>query len=112
MILVVGVLQTGALSFIGLRQLFDGEERSFQLVTHGLYRWVRHPLYTAGLLFIWLTPVMSINTLVAILSATIYIVVGAFFEERKLEREYGAAYAEYKAATPMLIPGLVIRRNK
>jgi protein-S-isoprenylcysteine O-methyltransferase Ste14 len=38
--------------------------------------------------------------------------VGAFFEERKLEREFGAAYTEYKAATPMLIPGLVFRRNK
>ena len=110
--LVIGVLQTGALSFIGLKQLFDGEVRPFQLVTHGLYRWVRHPLYSAGLLFIWLTPVMSINTLIVILSATVYIIVGAFFEERKLERDYGAAYTEYKAATPMFIPGLLIRRNK
>ncbi|MFL7867602.1 MAG: isoprenylcysteine carboxylmethyltransferase family protein [Anaerolineales bacterium] len=110
--LVVGVLQTGALAFIGLKQLFEGEERSFQLVTHGLYRWVRHPLYSAGLLFIWLMPVMSVNLLIVVLSATFYIVVGAFFEERKLEREYGAAYTEYKAATPMFIPGLLIRRNK
>jgi len=111
-ILVVGVLQTGALSFVGLRQLFEDKETPPQLITRGLYRWVRHPLYTAGMLFIWLTPVMSMNTLIVILSATIYIIVGAFFEERKLEREYGAAYTEYKAATPMLIPGLAIRRNK
>jgi len=111
-VLVVGVLQTGALSFVGLRQLFDGQEHPSQLITHGLYRWVRHPLYTAGLLFIWLTPAMSVNSLVVMIVATIYIIVGAFFEERKLEREFGAAYNEYKAATPMLIPGLVIRRNK
>ena len=112
MLLVIGVLQTDTLSFVGLRQLFDGSERSSQMVTRGLYRWVRHPLYTAALLFIWLTPVMSINSLVVILSATIYIIVGALFEERKLEREFGAAYVEYKASTPMLIPGLVFSRNK
>lgn len=112
LILVLGVLQTGPLSFIGLRQLFEGEERSSQLVTHGLYRWVRHPLYTAGLLFIWLTPVMTQNTLIVFIAATIYIIVGAFFEERKLEREYGAAYSEYKSSTPMLIPGLNFGGNK
>jgi len=111
-LLVVGVLQTDTLSFVGLRQLLEGKERSSHLITHGLYRWMRHPLYTAGLLFIWLTPVMSINSLIVILSATIYIIVGALFEERKLEREFGAAYTEYKAATPMLIPGLVFQRNK
>jgi protein-S-isoprenylcysteine O-methyltransferase Ste14 len=110
--LVVGVLQTDTLSFIGLRQLLGETERSSQLVTGGLYRWVRHPLYSAGLLFIWLTPVMSINSLIVIISASIYIIVGALFEERKLEREFGVAYAEYKAVTPMLVPGLALRRNK
>jgi protein-S-isoprenylcysteine O-methyltransferase Ste14 len=111
-VLVIGVLQTGVLSFVGLKQLFEDTERSPQLVTHGLYRWVRHPLYMAGLLFIWLTPVMSQNTLVVISAATVYIIVGAFFEERKLGREFGAVYAEYKAVTPMLIPGLNFGRNK
>lgn len=110
--LVIGVLQTGPLSFIGLRQLIEGKDRTSELVTQGLYRWVRHPLYSAGLLFIWLTPVMSQNSLVVITASTIYIIVGAFFEERKLTREYGQAYEKYKAETPMLIPGLKFRRNK
>ena len=111
-LLGIGVLQTDMLSFVGLRQLFKGKERHSELITHGLYRWARHPLYTAALLFIWLTPIMSENSLVVIISATIYIFVGAWFEERKLEREFGAAYAEYKAVTPMLIPGMVFKRNK
>jgi protein-S-isoprenylcysteine O-methyltransferase Ste14 len=111
-VLIIGVLQTGVLSFVGLKQLFEGIERSSQLVTRGLYRWVRHPLYTAGLLFIWLTPVMSQNTLVVVIAATVYIIVGAFYEERKLAREFGPAYTEYKANTPMLIPGLNFGRNK
>jgi protein-S-isoprenylcysteine O-methyltransferase Ste14 len=111
-VLVVGVLQTGAFSFVGLRQVIEGKQQEPKLVKDGLYRWVRHPLYTAGLLFIWLTPVMSVNSLIVIVSATIYIIVGAVFEERKLEREFGSAYVEYKAVTPMLIPGLHFRRNK
>ena len=111
-LLVVGVLQTDTLSFVGLRQLFEGDERPSHLVTRGLYRWVRHPLYTAGLLFIWLTPIMSQNSLVITIAATVYINVGAIFEERKLKREFGAAYVEYKAVTPMLVPGLHFGRNK
>ena len=111
-LLAIGVLQTDPLAFVGLRQLFEGEKRSSRLVTRGLYRWVRHPLYTAGLLFIWLTPSMSRNSLTVIIAATVYIIVGASYEERKLEREFGAAYAEYKATTPMLIPGLTSGWNK
>jgi protein-S-isoprenylcysteine O-methyltransferase Ste14 len=105
LMLVIGVLQTDTLSFVGLRQLFE-EEGPSPLVTRGLYRLVRHPLYTAGLLFLWLTPNMSLNSFTLYVSATIYILIGAYFEERKLLREFGQAYADYKARTPMLIPGM------
>ena len=111
-LLVAGVMHTDPLSFVGLRQLLDGKEHSSRLVTHGLYRWVRHPLYTSGLVFIWLTPIVSQNSLVVMVAATIYIIVGALFEERKLEREFGPVYAEYKSKTPMLVPGLKIGWNK
>jgi protein-S-isoprenylcysteine O-methyltransferase Ste14 len=111
-LLVIGVLQTGVLSFVGLKQLFEENERSPRLVTGGLYLWVRHPLYAAGLLLLWLTPVMSQNSLVVFLAATVYLIVGALFEERKLEREFGQAYTDYKAATPMFIPGLKFGWNK
>lgn len=110
--LVVGVLQTGALSFAGLQQLFEGEKRDSILVRGGLYSWVRHPLYSAGLAFLWLTPIMSRNTLVLYAALTAYIIVGAYFEERKLVREFGEVYLEYQATTPMLIPGLKNSRNK
>jgi protein-S-isoprenylcysteine O-methyltransferase Ste14 len=111
-LLILGVLQTDTLAFVGLRQLFEGSERPSKMVSHGLYRWVRHPLYTAGLLFIWLTPVMSLNSLIVFIAATIYIIVGALFEERKLKREFGSQYAEYKAVTPMFIPVPIFKRNK
>ena len=111
-LLVVGVLQTDTLSFVGLRQLFETEEKPSKLVTKGFYRYIRHPLYTFGLLFLWLSPVVTINSFVLYVFLTIYILVGAHFEERKLLREFGQEYVDYKAATPMLIPGLKFGRNK
>jgi protein-S-isoprenylcysteine O-methyltransferase Ste14 len=111
LLLIVGVLQTDTLSFVGLRQFFE-EDKSDQLVVHGLYRYVRHPLYTFGLLFIWLSPTVTLNSLTVYIAATVYTLVGAFFEERKLLREFGQSYANYQRVTPMLIPGLVFHRNK
>lgn len=104
--LIVGVMQTGPLEFAGLAQLspYYGEEKPAGLVVDGLYAFVRHPLYTAGLVFIWLSPLMTINHLVVFLVFSIYTIIGAFFEEGKLLRDFGAEYAEYKARTPMLIP--------
>ncbi|MBK5107543.1 MAG: isoprenylcysteine carboxylmethyltransferase family protein [Anaerolineales bacterium] len=108
----IGLLQTGAWSFLGIEQLLvNSPEGEAQMVSGGLYRWVRHPLYSAGLVFIWLTPVMTVNLLVLNLGLTIYLVVGAIYEERKLVREFGAAYLEYQEKVPMLIPGMIRRTH-
>jgi methanethiol S-methyltransferase len=108
-VLLMGLLQTDVWSFLGFRQLLQPatSNQPARLVLKGLYRWVRHPLYTAGLVFIWLAPVMTANLLALNIGLTIYIVVGALFEERKLLREFGQAYVDYRKRTPMLVPGLV-----
>ncbi len=69
--LILVLLQVDAASFIGFRQLLQGERRP-RLVTSGFYRWVRHPLYLFGLLILWLTPTMTLNLLVADLAMTAY----------------------------------------
>jgi protein-S-isoprenylcysteine O-methyltransferase Ste14 len=98
-------------SFVGLRQLVE-EEQPGKLVTGGLYRVVRHPLYTFSLLILWFAPTVSVNSFIVYASLTLYILIGIFFEERKLLREFGQAYADYKSVTPMLIPGLKLGGNK
>lgn len=110
LLLLLAFLQTDSLSFIGLRQLFE-EEKSGALVARGLYRIVRHPLYTFSLLFIWLSPSMSQNSLTVYVGATLYVLIGVYFEERKLLQEFGEAYAVYKKSTPMLIPGLSLGKK-
>lgn len=109
-LLVVAVLQTDLLSFVGLRQIL-AEETKGPLMTGGLYRFVRHPLYTFSLLILWLSPAMTLNSFVVYLALTVYILIGIFFEERKLLREFGEDYANYRSVTPMLIPGRRITRK-
>ena len=109
--LLAGLLQTGVWSFIGLEQLLAPPDRQPpELAVSGLYRWVRHPLYTASLVFIWLTPVMTWNVLALNLGLSAYLVVGAYFEERKLLREFGEAYRSYQRRTPMFFPGPIRQR--
>jgi methanethiol S-methyltransferase len=101
-----GALQTGGGAFLGLKQLVEPQPVKSELVTAGLYQWVRHPLYSAGMVFMLAMPVMTRNLFALFLGLTAYLIIGAMFEERKLEAEFGAAYDRYREQTPMFIPGL------
>jgi protein-S-isoprenylcysteine O-methyltransferase Ste14 len=109
--LFVAVLQTDIFSFVGLRQLIE-EEKKRELVTNGFYRFVRHPLYTFSLLLLWLSPTMTVSSFVVYVAFTLYILIGIYFEERKLLQDFGQAYATYKSVTPMLLPGLSKTRRR
>ena len=111
--LIATLMQTDPLDFLGLRQLTEiGESKPPVLVTDGWYAYVRHPLYLGTLILFWLVPEMTVNRLAIIAALSIYLVVGAYFEERKLLKDFGEAYAEYKAKTPMLIPKIGKSVNK
>lgn len=108
---MLAVAQTGALHFLGLAQPFQRQVQPGKLNTGGLYRWVRHPIYSFSLLVLWLTPVMSANFLAFNLAATAYFWIGSVLEERKLILEFGEEYAAYRQRTPMLIPGLRLHQR-
>ncbi len=104
-LLLLGLLQTDSLHFLGLRQISHPEaSEPNELVINGLYCHVRHPLYSAGLLFIWLTPVMTTSVLALNLGLTLYIIIGSIFEEGRLVGELGQAYVDYQSRVPRLIP--------
>src|SRR5574340_372193 len=111
--LVYGVLQTGFMNFIGLDRVLDpaAVNRPPRLVTDGLYRWVRHPLYTSAFLLLWAAPELSWNKLAFNLGVSAYLVIGSIYEEQKLRDEFGAAYDDYRQRTPAFLPRLIRSRE-
>lgn len=69
-----------------------------------LYRLVRHPLQMGIFFGIWFTPHMTLGHLVFNIGMSAYILIGLFYEEKDLIREFGASYEEYKRKVPQLIP--------
>ena len=112
--LLYSVYQMDVWFFLGLRQLGESPQSGMrysidststpQLVTTGLYRFVRHPLYTTSLIALYLTSPMSLNWLSLAVGCNIYFFVGSIFEERKLLREFGGAYRAYQQRVPRLLP--------
>ncbi|MCE1252059.1 MAG: hypothetical protein LWX83_00755 [Anaerolineae bacterium] len=103
---LIALRQTGVWALLGLEQMVsvNGSSRPPALSVQGFYRWMRHPVYSFSLLFIWLTPIMSLNLLALFIGFTSYILIGIYFEEKKLLVEFGEDYARYRRQTAMLIP--------
>ena len=107
----VSVWQTDALCSVGVRQLFgdggldEGKQGLGEaLYIAGLYRWMRHPLYTFSMMFLWFNPTMSRNLLLFNVLATFYFTVGSIFEERRLVADFGSSYIAYQARVPRFLP--------
>jgi protein-S-isoprenylcysteine O-methyltransferase Ste14 len=110
--LISAVVQTGVADFLGLSQWYnDTQSKPPTLMMDGWYSLVRHPLYLGILVFAWLIPEMTVNRLALLVTFTLYILIGAWFEERKLLKDFGPAYAEYKARVPMLLPKITNRKS-
>ena len=79
------------------------------VVERGAYRWVRHPSYAAGLLFL-----LGLGLALGHWGALLVLTAGGLaaygyrirVEERALVAELGAAYADYRGRTKRLIPGI------
>lgn len=71
-----------------------------------LYRIVRHPMQLGMILVLFGTPHMTVGHMLFALSMTAYVLIGLWFEERALFREFGEAYRDYQRRVPMLIPAI------
>ena len=70
-----------------------------------LYRIVRHPMQLGVLITVFATPHMTVGHLVFASAMSVYVLIGLYFEERALLREFGDTYRDYQRRTPMLLPG-------
>jgi methanethiol S-methyltransferase len=95
------------------RQYWSKNSGEGQLVTTGIFRWIRHPQYTGfllitlGMLFEWATlPLLVMYPILVGLYTRL-----ARHEEAEMRTEFGPAYDDYRATTGMFLPRLLPARE-
>lgn len=113
----VGVL-LGVLCVAGIYWLFSSigtgitptsaTREQHRLVTHGPYRWVRHPLYTIGSSLFIAFGMMADNWFIAVLGILAFIAMAVRTpkEEANLIEKFGDEYREYMKRTGRFFPKL------
>jgi protein-S-isoprenylcysteine O-methyltransferase Ste14 len=81
-------------------------DREAELVTGGIYSRTRHPLYLATiLLLLGLAALYPFDRVIVFsIALSIYVIVGAYLEERKLVIHYGQTYLEYRKQAGFMLP--------
>ena len=83
-------------------------EKTTALVTNGLYKYIRHPLYSSLLLLAWgvFFKLPSVPGVLLALAATVCLAATARAEEAENVRYFGSAYQAYMKRTKMFVPFL------
>jgi protein-S-isoprenylcysteine O-methyltransferase Ste14 len=78
-----------------------------RLAKTGVYGFVRHPLYLAGIIIFTFEPDITRNWLTVSILADIYFIFGAFMEEKRLITTFGDEYIEYMKQVPRFLPKIL-----
>lgn len=81
-------------------------ERTTQLVTDGIYKYIRHPLYSSLLLLAWGTffKIPSLLGELLAITSTLFLIITARIDEIECTHVFGADYREYMKRTKMFVP--------
>lgn len=87
---------------------FNKNQEKNEFKNDGLLKYMRHPIYFGVLLLVWGMFIADASTrsLTGAVAVTIYLLVGIYFEEKKLIEVFGEKYKRYQQDVPMLIPFL------
>lgn len=84
-------------------------ENTVNLVTSGIYRYIRHPMYSSLLLLAWgaFFKHFSLPAMVLIAVTTVFLVIAGIIEEKENLAFFGPTYREYRKTTKMFLPFLI-----
>lgn len=82
--------------------------RQHTLVSHGPYRWIRHPLYSSAALVIASLSVIAANWFLLVIGLTVLsvLILRTRTEEANLVARFGDSYREYMDRTGRFLPKL------
>ncbi|HPS62640.1 MAG TPA: isoprenylcysteine carboxylmethyltransferase family protein, partial [Bacteroidales bacterium] len=84
-----------------------------RLITGGMYRYCRNPLYSSILLFIIPGLALVMNSWIILTVTPVgYLIMRRFIreEEEMLERIFGEEFRKYRDATPLFVPNPFVRK--
>lgn len=83
-----------------------GIEKTTELVTSGIYRYIRHPFYSSLLFLAWGIMLKDLNLISIFLTTavTVMLIIIAKKEEIENLQYFGEKYLEYMQSTKMFIP--------
>lgn len=96
--------------FLGIKQLKTGDlhlllNDTEEFSETGVFGITRHPWYFGSLLLLWsMLPAYPLPVFLVVCILSIYLVVGASLEERKIIYQYGESYRRYQQRVSMLFP--------
>lgn len=94
------------LELSGVRQLSPAPH-AVVFKASGPYGWIRHPIYTGWILFVFCAPTMTMTRLVFAVVSSAYLLIAIPFEERSLTATSAGGYDGYSRQVRWkLIPGL------
>lgn len=81
-------------------------ERTSELVTSGMYRYIRHPLYASLLYLAWGSFLKDISwmSVILLIIASVTLFATARADENECVQYFGNQYKEYMERTKMFIP--------
>jgi protein-S-isoprenylcysteine O-methyltransferase Ste14 len=94
---------------LGVYWTFKLEVRpKHKLVSWGPYSRIRHPMYTASLIFMFATGLVAVDWLILVVSALTLLIIYKRIdgEERMMLDHFGSKYEEYMRRTRRLLPRL------
>jgi protein-S-isoprenylcysteine O-methyltransferase Ste14 len=83
-------------------------EKTTQLVTTGIYRYIRHPLYSSLFLLAWgiFFKLPSLAGGFLVVAATVFLILTAKADEAECTNFFGPQYQDYMKKTKMFLPFL------
>jgi protein-S-isoprenylcysteine O-methyltransferase Ste14 len=83
-------------------------EKTTQLVTSGIYKYIRHPLYGSLLLLTWgiFYKYFSVAGIILAITATVFLVLTAKADEAECIQFFGVEYQNYMKTTKRFLPFL------
>lgn len=90
------------------KQLYQFEQTT-NLVDSGIFRYIRHPLYSSLLFLTWgiLLKHITLELLIISLLSTLFLFLTAYFDEKECIRYFGEPYKSYMKKTRRFIPWLL-----